>query len=185
MRAGFLLKMLFFFVMQFYESINSYLLDKCIALANTAGGTFIRESTWQFPVIEGVHVMSIAMSVGMILWFDLRLLGLSMTSRRVSEVFSGVYWWMVGGFTAAVVSGLLLFWAEADRAYPNLFARIKFAGLILAGLNILFFHLSTQRTQPLWDSDPKPPFKVRMAGFLSITCWVVVVAAGRLMAYTF
>src|SRR5678816_4074374 len=152
MRAGFLLKMLFFFVMQFYESINSFLLDKCIALANTAGGTFIRESTWQFPVIEGVHVMSIAMSVGMILWFDLRLLGLSMTSRRVSEVFSGVYWWMVGGFTAAVISGLLLFWAEADRAYPNLFARIKFAGLILAGLNILYFHLSTQRTQPQWDS---------------------------------
>ena len=74
-------------VMQFYESVNSYLLDKCIALANTAGGTFIRESTWQFPVIEGVHVMSIAMSVGMILWFDLRLLGVSMTSRRVSQPF--------------------------------------------------------------------------------------------------
>ena len=65
-------------VMQLYESINSYLLDKCIALSNTGGGTFIRESTWQFPVIEGVHVLSIAMSVGMILWFDLRLLGASM-----------------------------------------------------------------------------------------------------------
>ena len=47
--------------MQWYESINSYLLDKCIALSNTGGGTFIRESTWEFPVIEGVHVLSIAM----------------------------------------------------------------------------------------------------------------------------
>src|SRR5262252_4612294 len=172
-------------VSSLYQTINSYLLDICTALANSDGGTYIRESTWQFPVIEGVHVMSIAMSVGMILWFDLRLLGVSMTSRRVSQVFNGVYWWMVGGFTAAVISGLLLFWAEADRAYPNLFARIKFAGLILAGLNILFFHFSTQRTQRQWDNDPTPPLRVRMAGFLSITCWVVVVAAGRLMAYTF
>ena len=171
--------------MQWYESINSYLLDKCIALSNTGGGTFIRESTWEFPVIEGVHVLSIAMSVGMILWFDLRLLGASMRKRPVSEVFRGVYWWMVGGFTAAVISGLLLFWAEADRAYPNIFARIKLLGLVIAGLNILYFHNWTQRTQREWDNDPVPPLRVRMAGFLSITCWVVVVAAGRLMAYTF
>jgi uncharacterized protein DUF6644 len=172
-------------VMQWYESINSYLLDKCIALSNTGGGTFIRESTWEFPVIEGVHVLSIAMSVGMILWFDLRLLGACMRKRPVSEVFRGVYWWMVGGFTAAVISGLLLFWAEADRAYPNIFARIKLLGLVIAGLNILYFHNWTQRTQREWDNDPVPPLRVRMAGFLSITCWVVVVAAGRLMAYTF
>ena len=171
--------------MQLYESINSYLLDKCIALSNTSGGTFIRESTWEFPVIEGVHVLSIAMSVGMILWFDLRLLGASMRNRPVSEVFRGIYWWMVGGFTAAVISGLLLFWAEADRAYPNIFARIKFLGLVIAGLNILYFHVWTQRTQREWDNDPVPPLRVRMAGLLSITCWVVVVAAGRLMAYTF
>lgn len=168
-----------------YQIINSYLLDKCIALSNTDGGTFIRESIWQFPVIEGIHVLSIAMSVGMILWFDLRLLGVSMKTRPVSEVFKGVYWWMVGGFTIAAISGLLLFWAEADRAYPNLFARIKFAGLLLAGLNILYFHFFTQRTQEEWDKDPTPPLRVRMAGFLSITCWVVVVSAGRLMAYTF
>jgi hypothetical protein len=168
-----------------YQSINSYLLEKCIALANTEGGTFIRESIWQFPLIEGIHVLSIAMSVGMILWFDLRLLGVNMKKRPVSEVFNGVYWWMVGGFTAAAISGLLLFWAEADRAYPNIFARIKFLGLVIAGLNILFFHFSTQRTQRDWDNDPVPPMRVRIAGLLSITCWVVVVAAGRLMAYTF
>jgi hypothetical protein len=52
-------------------------------------------------------------------------------------------------------------------------------------MNILYFHSQTQRTQSEWDNAPIPPFKVRMAGFLSITWWVVVIAAGRLMAYTF
>ncbi len=159
--------------------------DWCIWLANTPGGVYIRESIWEFPVIEGIHVLSIAMSVGMILWFDLRLMGVNMKNRPVSEVFRGVYWWMVLGYAAAFISGLLLFWAEADRAYPNLFARIKFFALIAAGVNILTFHLSTQRTQSQWDNDPVPPLRVRLSGFISITCWVVVISAGRLMAYTF
>jgi len=171
--------------MKLYDLVNNFLLDKCIALANSGGGTFIRESIWEFPVIEGIHVLSIAMSVGMIMWFDLRLMGVNMRTRPISEVFRGVYWWMVGGFTVAIISGLLLFWAEADRAFPNIFARLKFMGLIFAGMNILYFHSQTQRTQSEWDNAPIPPFKVRMAGFLSITWWVVVIAAGRLMAYTF
>jgi hypothetical protein len=123
--------------------------------------------------------------VGMILWFDLRLLGVNMRNRPVSEVFRGVYWWMLGGFSAAAISGLLLFWAEADRAYPNIFARFKFMGLLFAGLNILYFHYRTQRTQLDWDNAPIPPLRVRLAGLFSITSWVVVIAAGRLMAYTF
>src|SRR4030095_5210089 len=115
--------------MQLYDKINNYLLDKCIALANSDGGTFIRESIWQFPVITRIHALSIAISVCMIIWFALRLMGLNMKHRPVSEVFRGVYWWMVGGFTVAIISGLLLFWAEADRAFPNIFARFKFMGL--------------------------------------------------------
>ena len=157
----------------------------CNWLAATPGGTYIRESIWEFPVIEGIHVMSIAMSVGMILWFDLRLMGVNMKHRPISEVFRGVYWWMVGGYAVAVISGLLLFWAEADRAYPNLFARLKLAALIAAGINVGLFHLNTQKNQPEWDNDPVPPLRVRATGFISITCWVVVIAAGRLMAYTF
>jgi hypothetical protein len=171
--------------MQLYDSINGYFFQLCIALSKTSIGTYIRESTWEFPLIEGIHVLSIAMSVGMILWFDLRLLGVHQRTRPVSEVFRGVYRWMVGGFTAALITGSLLFWAEADRAFPNIFARIKFMGLLLAGLNILYFHFRAQRTQPKWDNDPKPPFNVRLVGFFSIAWWVVVIAAGRLMAYTF
>ena len=113
-------------------------------------------------------------------------MGVNMRNRPISEVFRGVYWWMVGGFAAAVISGLLLFWAEADRAFPNLFARIKFIGLLFAGLE--------HPVLPLWNPDARSRtgitrrsrrLRVRMAGFMSITWWVVVIAAGRLMAYTF
>jgi len=171
--------------MQLYDRIDHFLLEQAIWLANTPGGTYIRESIWEFPVIEGLHVVSIALSVGMILWFDLRLMGLNMKKRPISEVFGSVYWWMVAGYTLAFITGLLLFWAESDRAYPNIFARIKFIGLLFAGLNILYFHAGSQRSQSEWDTMETPPLRVRVAGFMSITMWIVVISAGRLMAYTF
>lgn len=171
--------------MEMYDAVDAYLFHVCEWLAMTGVGTYIRESTWEFPVIEGTHVLALAMSVGMIIWFDLRLLGVVMKHQTISEVSRSVYWWMVAGFTAMFVSGGLLFWAEADRAYPNIFFRFKVIGLLFAALNILYFHGSTQHGQAQWDKSPVPPFKVRMAGFLSILLWAAIIAAGRLMAYTF
>lgn len=171
--------------MQLYDRINEYLFQQCEWLAMTPGGTYIRESTWQFPTIEGTHVLALAVSVGLILWFDLRLVGWTMRHQPISEVFNGIYYWMVGGFALMTITGLLLFWAEADRAFPNIFFRLKVMGLLFAGLNILYFHLGTQRSQSDWDKSPIPPFRVRVAGLLSISMWTIVIAAGRLMAYTF
>jgi len=58
-------------------------------------------------------------------------------------------------------------------------------GLLLAGANAMYFNYFTARGIAAWDSDPVPPFPVRMAGLLSIVLWAAVIASGRLMAYTF
>ena len=53
------------------------------------------------------------------------------------------------------------------------------------------FHLLRTRLCSLghgiggWDTAGRPPFNVRMAGLASIVLWATVIAAGRLMAYTF
>ncbi|PYS12382.1 MAG: hypothetical protein DMG15_14495 [Acidobacteria bacterium] len=44
-------------------------------MQNSDFGTGIRESVWTFPVVETTHVLSLAVSVGLLIWFDLRLLG--------------------------------------------------------------------------------------------------------------
>ena len=45
-------------------------------------GTGIRESVWVFPIIEGTHLLGIALSVGLLCWFDLRLLGYRFAINR-------------------------------------------------------------------------------------------------------
>jgi hypothetical protein len=160
------------------------LLDICQAIENSSIGTAMRESNYYW-MLNGSHVLGIAISAGAIFWFDLRAMGLNMRQMRVSEVYRQINAWMVGGFILMFVTGGLLFWARAAASYSNVYFRIKLLGLLLAGANAWYFNYRTARGIAGWDSAGMPPPGVRMAGLASIVLWATVIAAGRLMAYTF
>lgn len=160
------------------------LLEICQAIENSQIGTTIRESNYYW-MLNGSHVLGIAVSAGAIFWFDLRAMGVNMRHMRISEVYRQINAWMVGGFALMIVTGLLLFWARAAASYGNVYFRIKLVGLLLAGANAAYFNFRTARGIAAWDTAPYPPLGVRMAGLFSILLWGAVIASGRLMAYTF
>ena len=57
------------------------LYDFCVLLSDSNFGTSLRESQLMFPVIEGIHVLGLAASVGAIVLLDLRLTGLGIRSE--------------------------------------------------------------------------------------------------------
>jgi len=160
------------------------LLELCEYIQNSQIGTTIRESN-SYWMLNGTHVLGIAISAGAIFWFDLRAMGLNMRDMRISEVYRQINNWMVGGFILMFVTGALLFWARAADSYSNVYFRIKLVGLLLAGGNAMYFNLKTKRGIGGWDTAGMPPPNVRMAGLASIVLWGLVIASGRLMAYTF
>ncbi len=99
-------------------------------LDKSAIGTAIRESSLLFPVIEGVHVLALALSVGLILITDLRLVGVVMRKRPVSEVWEQFFPWMMAGFAVMFTTGFLLFWSHAMAAYNSMAFRVKLLLLI-------------------------------------------------------
>lgn len=158
------------------------LLELCQWIQDTQVGTAIRESIWVYPIILAVHVLTLTISVGTLMWFDLRLLGIKMRSQPVSEVYRQLMPWMLGGFFVMFATGGLLFWSIAAKCYVNVYFRIKIAALLLAGINALIYHQTTERTIADWDAAPLPPMRARMAGFVSMVCWIVVIVAGRRIA---
>ena len=159
-------------------------LELCLRLENTAVGTLIRESLYGFPIVVAIHILGLALSVGTLVWFDLRLLGVVMQSCRVSEVYRRLAPWLLSGFGAMFVSGTILFVSFATWAYENVYFRIKLAAMVLAGVNALVFHFRTERAIATWDAAPRPPLAARIAGLTSIAVWAVVILAGRMMSYT-
>ena len=159
------------------------ILDICQYIDATQSSTALRESFYVFPIVEGIHVISLAFSVGLVIWFDLRLAGLILKDQPVSAVFRPIRPFMLTGFGIMFVTGVALFWALALRCYSSPFFWIKMGLLLLAGINIAIYHFTIDRRQEEWDTMLIPPVQARIAGLVSLTLWVGIIAAGRLMAY--
>jgi uncharacterized membrane protein len=143
----------------------------------------VKESSWQFPVIESIH--SLALSV--MLWpaaiLDLRLLDLVMRRRPVSQVAAQFLPWTWTGFIVMVLSGVVLFWSEAVKCYNSPFFRVKVILLIVAGINAFIFHFTVFRDADAWDQHAATPLRAKLAGGFSLAVWIGVVAMGRALAY--
>jgi hypothetical protein len=160
------------------------ILNICAWLEGTPVGTLVRESLWGFQIVVAIHLLGLAFSAGTLVWFDLRLLGVSMQGCRVSEVYRRLAPWMLIGFATMFVTGAMLFIAFATKAYGNVFFRIKIAAMLLAGINAMMFHFVTERRIGRWDESASPPFGAKLAGAISMLAWTVVILAGRIMSYT-
>jgi hypothetical protein len=160
------------------------LLQLCEWLEGTALGILVRESLWGFQTTVAVHILGLALSAGVIVWFDLRLLGVSMTRCPVSQVYRRLIPFASAGFALMFASGLALLVAYATSAYGNAFFRTKMIALVLAGLNAAFYHRVTERRIADWDRAARLPPSARLAGLTSIVLWALVIFSGRMMSYT-
>ena len=114
---------------------------------------------------------------------DLRLLGVAMTKRRVSQVAEQFLPWVWTGFVTMITTGVILFCAEAVKCYNSPFFRVKVALLGVAGLNALLFHKTVFQEIGRWDEESSIPWRARLAGAFSLALWIGVVAMGRGLAY--
>jgi len=164
--------------------MSQTLFHLCEQLEATSLGVFVRESIWGFPILVAVHIIMLVFSVGIVVWLDLRLVGVSMTGAPVSRVYRRLMPLAFVGFAVMVLSGATLLTGFATSAYKNPYFRIKLVALFVAGINALVYHTNVERRIVLWDRLPVPPTAARMAGIISIVAWTTVILAGRMMSYT-
>ncbi|OAI17814.1 MULTISPECIES: DUF6644 family protein [Methylomonas] len=159
------------------------LLEFSQLLYDSEFGTALRESVYLFPLIEGLHLIGLAVSIGLLFFVDLRLLGWFLPQLPVVQLLHSLRPWLLGGFAVTFVSGLLLFVATASKivVLPVFFYKLGF--IALAGLNALWFERRWGRDVVVWGNAEVPPSPVRFAGAASLTLWSLVVIAGRLIPY--
>ena len=154
------------------------------AAQNSALSEWMRTSLKAVAIINALHIMSIVTVFGTIFIVDLRLLGFPNLRRpftRVSDELLKLTW---GAFFTALVTGALMFAANANTYFGNTAFRFKMLALVLAGLNMAIFQLVTFRTVGNWNTDVRPPSAARLAGVLSILVWVTVIFFARWIGFT-
>jgi hypothetical protein len=160
------------------------LLAWCRWLEHTPFALAISESTWLFPLIEGSHILALPLSVGMIVLFDLRLLGLAFRQGAAATLLHDVLRWSKIGFAVMFVTGGLLFVAQAGKAYGNGFFRAKLLFLIALGINAAVYQLVFYPKMGQWE-PASTPAGARLCAALSLVVWIGVIICGRTMAYQF
>jgi hypothetical protein len=159
------------------------MLSLCQWIFRTPLSVSIRESIWVYPILDVLHCVGILLVAGTIVVVDLRLLGFGLRRLSVSSVLGQVLPWTLSGFGFMFVTGSLLAWSEPVRLYRSLFFPWKLLFLATAGVNALLFHYGIYRSVGNWDSASLTPARARLAGVVSIVCWICVIAAGRAVGY--
>jgi hypothetical protein len=161
------------FIAQFLQSLQALPLS-----------VFIHRTPWAFTTVEVIHVFAIAFMIGTIMIVDLRLLGFGSRKRAFTE-FSRLllpFTWVA--FAIAVIAGAILFISRPMEYFGNPVFWTKMALIALAGINMAVFEFITVRGVRDWDLANTPPLAARLAGGISITCWLLVLFCGRLIGFT-
>jgi hypothetical protein len=154
------------------------------AIYNWPVSAAIRTDYFWFPFFESTHVIAITLVVGSIFIVDLRLMGITSNRKPVTELAKEILPWTWGLFLLAVFAGVMMFISKATNYYADVYFRYKMLFILLAGINMAIFHLFTYRSVARWDRDVPTLTGAKIAGGLSMLCWIIVIFCGRWIGFT-
>ena len=149
-------------------------------LEATSLSTWLRESPslWAFPFVLILHTVGLAFFVGANVAWDVRVLGFSVGIPL--DALRRYFLVMWAGFWVNAFSGVLLLLAYPTKALTN---PLFYAKLALIGFGVVLAFRIRREVGGL-HSNADPPPLARMLAAVSLACWVAVIFAGRLLAYT-
>ena len=129
---------------------------------------------WAYPALEVVHIVGIALLLGNLALFELRVWGFA-AELPVQALARLALRLSLLGFGLIAASGLLMFAGQADELLASRVFVIKMGLVLLAGLNALWFHArgSLQRLDR----------GARRLTAVSMGLWLAVIICGRWIAY--
>ncbi len=143
-------------------------------------GQFIVNSNWLFPVIESVHLLALSVLGGAILVVDMRLLGLGLKNRAVTEIAREARPWLIGALVMMIATGVPLFLSEPIKLYYSQAFWNKMTALAL-GL-VFTFTIRARVTET--ESVRNTARRQVMVGALSLALWFTVAASGRWIGFS-
>lgn len=147
---------------------------------NTAIGEAIRNSVWLFPVIEAFHLVALALVGGAVLLVNMRLLGLVLRGRPVSELARDAHPWFLGGLLVMFASGVPLFLSESIKCYYSFAFWVKMSALF----PVLVFTFTVHRRVTLADDGRVEPVQGKLVAVVSLVLWAAVGWGGRWIGFS-
>jgi hypothetical protein len=136
----------------------------------------LNSSNLAFPIIECIHILGFAVSIGTVALVDFRLLDLGMKHQTPAEISKDTGTWTMIGLLVMMFSGMMLYSSDPDMYYLNWAFLLKMAFLILA----IIFNYTIHRKVVL--SGASPGF-TKLVACVSMLLWMGVVFGGIFIGF--
>jgi hypothetical protein len=155
----------------------------CAWLERTPFSHELQTREWAMPAVQTVHLLAIATVMASALFLNLRLLRVRMADVPLSRVLARFVPVILGSVVILLLSGVVMIFAEPERALLNPVFALKMA--LLAGVLVLTAATiaPVRRIPAFWESGKARPRLLRAMALLSTGLWVAVLCAGRWIAY--
>jgi uncharacterized protein DUF6644 len=138
----------------------------------------IRDSRFLFPIIESVHILALAVMLGMVILFSMRLLGLGLRGQAVPDLYATISGLRNWALVVMLVTGALLFCSEAMKCYDN---PPFWAKMISLGIAIIFQYTVVRSVASRVERHRD--LRNRFTGLASLVLWFGVGVAGRAIGF--
>ena len=150
-------------------------------MEQTAYVEWMQTSLYGYPAMLTGHAIGLALTVGVALTADLRLLGLYPTIPLVRiRGILGIAW---GGLVLNTITGLMIFPTQATTYVGNVAFVTKMLCVVLGAVTVFLTQRILARDAAAWEAAGQVGSNGRMLALGSVVFWVMAVATGRFIAY--
>jgi hypothetical protein len=135
------------------------------------------------PIVQTVHLLSIAAVMGSIVLIDLKVLGLALPSQSTTELVRRLMPWTWWALPLLAASGSIFIVALPERYFSNPVFGLKLAMLGPAIALAAVFQRASAKDARFWERSRGRRASARIVAGLSLVLWIGVALAGRWIAY--
>jgi hypothetical protein len=136
----------------------------------------MRRAHWTIPLLQTVHILTIAMVLSSVLMIAQRLWGaagptLADRARRFLP-------WFWAGIILSTITGILMLIAEPRRSLNGTF-QVKMIIMGVAVAATVAFEMALRRHKVAWEGMPGPRVRAGVYAASTLVLWMAVTIAGR------
>ena len=149
--------------------------------AQNVGIWGVMNSRWGWPIAEIIHFFGLSLLFGTVGMFDLRLVGIA-RGIKMKELHKLVPFG-IAGYLMCAVTGFMFVVTHPGQYIYNPAVQSKILLMAIAGANMAIFYATAPAGVNAAGPDDLPPVRARIIGAISLSCWLGVIVAGRLVTF--
>ncbi len=150
-------------------------------LTSTPINSLVMDSRWTWPISESLHFCGLALMVGTVGTFDLRVLGVG-KGLSPAALHRSIKLGLAGFFVSAVTGSLFIF-GQPDQYFYNDAFKVKVTCLLLLGLNVLAFYALEARQVLALGPGEDASRRAKTMAVISLSLLVAIMCAGRMLTF--